>query len=230
MTQIDSLQNLFYNKIIQFLGTQGIDVRIQDLQQNILISQHEIDSCIQNTSKTTPTNHKIKFKPKSKNNKIKFKPKHKHKPKKPKNNNTQYNLFIDLCNTNNLTYFQFNDEFEWTGPAIKINDSDYKSTIPIFNHFEYNQIKGTGFTVIRPTSFENDFHINYNIPSSVYSKSTKTNTSDDEDIVDTIEWEFRTEKYLLDTHNNDVYSINTHDIIGKRIYSDDYDDYIIEFN
>ena len=230
MTQIDSLQNLFYNKIIQFLGTQGIDVRIQDLQQNILISQHEIDSCIQNTSKTTPTNHKIKFKNKSKNNKIKFKPKHKHKPKKPKNNNTQYNLFIDLCNTNNLTYFQFNDEFEWTGPAIKINDSDYKSTIPIFNHFEYNQIKGTGFTVIRPTSFENDFHINYNIPSSVYSKSTKTNTSDDEDIVDTIEWEFRTNKYLVDTDNDDVYCIQTHNIIGKRIYSDDYDDYIIEFN
>ena len=226
MTHIDSLQNLFYNKIIQFLGTQGIDIRIQDLQHNIHISQQEIDSCIQNT----PTNHKIKFKPKSKNNKIKFKPKPKPKPKKSKNNTTQYNIFIELCNTNKLTYFQFNDEFEWTGPAIKINDSDYKSTITIFNHFEYNQIKGTGFTIIRPTSFENDFHINYNIPSSVYNKSTKTITSDDEDSVDTIEWEFRNIKYLLDTHNNDVYSINTYDIIGKRIYSEDYDDYIIEFN
>ena len=226
MSQIDSLQNLFYNKIIQFLSTQGIDIKIQDLQHNIQISKHEIDSCIQNTPKTTPTNNTIKFKPKSKNNKIKFKP----KPKKSKNNTTQYNIFIEICNTNKLTYFQFNDEFEWTGPAIKINDRNYKSTIPIFNHFEYNQIKGTGFTIIRPTSFENDFLINYNIPSSVYNKSTKTITSDDEDSVDTIEWEFRTEKYLLDTHNNDVYSISTHDIIGKRIYSDEFDDYIIEFN
>ena len=225
MIEIDNLKDLFYNKIIDFLYTQGLDIKINDLQQNIHISKNEIDSCINNTQiqssiNNTKSSNKIKFKPKPK-------PKHKPTPK-PK----QYHMFIQLCNTNKFTYFQFNDEFEWTGPAIKINDSNYSTQITPFNDadFKYTQIKGTGFKIIRPTNFEDDSYINYDLPSSIYSKSTITNTSDDEDIVDTIEWEFRNIKYLLDTQNNDVYAINTYDIIGKRIFSQEYDDYIIEFN
>lgn len=210
MSDLDIIKNVIYNKIINFLDTQGITITLTDLQQNIHISNNDIKP-------------KIKFKPKKTNKsskKIKFKP-------KPK---STYTLFIDICKSNNFNYFKFNDEYDWTGPAIKINDSDYDTHILLFNKFKYNEIKGTGFTIIRPTIFEKDSHINYDLPKPIYNKSTTTFTSDDEEDIETEEWEFRNNKYLLDKINNDIYSIDTYDIIGKRIFSEEYDDYIIEFN
>ena len=262
---INATKNLLFTKIIKYLDTNGITLSYEDLEKNIHITQEEISPkskpsikfkkktkttkpsttptttpCIEPSSPSTPSTPCIESSntpstpsiessntPSTPINpsKIKFK-----KPKK-----SQYKLFVDICNQNNLKYFEFTDENNWTGPAIKINEIDYQNTIKYFSNFKYTELKGTGFYIIRPIKKEYNEIIKYNTLTHILPLSTQTITSDDEtdnedELAETEIYEFRNQKYLLDTNNNDVYCINTHTIIGKRIYDEEtYRDYIIEF-
>ena len=226
---IDQIKNALFTKTVKYLDSLGLDISYEDLDKNISICENDIET-LSAPSQKEKSNKKIKFKPKNKSNtststKIKVK-----KSKFSVKSKSQYSIFVDICTKNNFTYFQFNDEYDWVGPATKIDECDYKKQKSLFSKIECKIIKGTGFYVIHPNNKETDTHISYDCAPSLCA-STQTITSDDEDLItETEEYEFRNNKYLLDKETNDIYCINTYQVIGKRVYSEDYRDYIIEFN
>jgi hypothetical protein len=200
--ELTTISNIIFDKIIAYLDSNGITIIKSDLEHNINISIKDI--------KPKP---KIKFKPKSK---IKFK-------LKPKSN---YKIFINICNSNNIVYFQYYDEHNWTGPAIKIDNTDY-NTIKFFSKFNYTTINGTDFHLIRPSTFEDDSKINYDNANAIITNSTANYNSDDQstDELITEEWEYRNTIYLLDKETNNVYTYQTMEFVGKKT-----DDYEIDFD
>ena len=207
-SHIDTIKHITFLKIINFLDSEGITITHDYLNKNIHINSSDINNHNQNKVK------KLKFKPKSKpQKKLKFKP----KPKSTKLND--YNSFIQICNSNNLTFFQFYDEHNWTGPTTKIDDHLFTKYITLFNNFDYTIINGTDFKLIRPTQSHDDSHIIYKPLSPPMIHSTTSYNSDNEnsqhndnseidenDIISTEDWEYRNIIYELDTQTNNLYS------------------------
>jgi len=182
------------------------------------------------------TNHKETNHKETKKKELKFKVKEKE----------IYNKFIEICVKHNLLYFQFNDEFGWKGPAIKIDPDAFD--IEIFSNMDIHILYGFGFGILRPKICENDNSIEYN-PINYDECILSDNecspyNSDNEDIlvedsekdpesssesgeeIYTEEWKFdpTNTMYQLDTITNNVYCNQTDSYVGKRI-----DDFHIDF-
>lgn len=241
--------------VVSYLENQGIVVDYNDLHNHILSK---------NTTSSTQSKKKtFKIKPKTKkqattNNetqtptstqhqdkntkpkKIKFKPKPKAKSEK-----TDFQRFVDICNKNNLYYFQFNDEFNWKGPSIKIDIDNFN--LSIFGDLEIHILEGYGFGILRPKNNESDKKIVYNeinyeqcklLDADILSLNGSDNESnngydsdtdydDDETVIHTEDWTYIPENviYQLDTKTNNIYCNQTNQYVGKKIddFNIDYD-------
>ncbi len=219
--------------IINYLDKQGIVVDYNELHNHILETVGE-----NNQKKTCKPKIKFKPKPKPTNNntkKIKFKPKRK---------SSDFNRFVEICNKQNLYYFQYNDENNWKGPSIKIDLDNFDLTI--FGDLELHLLEGFGFCILRPKTFECDKKIVYNelnyeqcklIEEDIISLNGSDDESqndcydantdyDDEDIL-TEDWTFTPNNtiYQLDTKTNNIYCNKTNQYVGKKIddFNIDYD-------
>ena len=226
--------------VITFLNTQGVVVDYNDLHNYII---ENVD--------TQPNNSKKKEKPK----KIKFKPKPNvlekpvEKPKKKikfkaKPKQSDFAKFITICNKHNLYYFQYNDEHNWKGPSIKIDNENFDFSI--FGGLELHLLEGYGFSILRPKSFECDKKIEYNelnyeqcklMDEDILSLNGSDDDSNDDNYDDdtdydeeeiiTEDWTFIPKNiiYQLDTKTNNIYCNQTNQYVGKRI-----DDFTIDFD
>jgi hypothetical protein len=174
------------------------------------------------------------FRFKRKNTSSKFK-------RKQKTTHSQFTLFIQLCTKHNLHFFQFYDSYNWIGPAIKVNETQFEPILTLFNNIPTITLNGMGFAIIRPAS--NSLNNNIIYPKKHFSQCKFTNTpivpyhsesesesdnSDIESIHDTFiaeEWYYNGTKYLLDSHTNYLYFPTTLEFIGKKI-----DDFSIDFD
>jgi len=151
-----------------------------------------------------------------------------------------FDIFVDICNKYNIPYFKYNDEQLWNGPAIKILISQldlYKTYFEIIN---IKYVKTNDYYIIRPEKYENDSHIQYPHDLShckLIENTLITSTSDDEqneqnenmEEIETTPWTFDNTKYLVDDKNN-VYCFDTIDFVGTKLFSEQYEKYIIDFN
>lgn len=241
-------QTLLY--VVSYLENQGLVVDYNDLHNHILSKN--------TTSSTQPKKKTFKVKPKTKkqatiNNenqqqdlnqntkpkKIKFKPKSKAKPEI-----SDYQRFVDICNKNNLYYFQFNDEFNWKGPSIKIDVDTFN--VSIFGDLEIHILEGYGFGILRPKNHESDKKIVYNeinyeqcklLDEDILSLNGSDDESndgydydtdcDDDETIHTEDWTYIPENviYQLDTKTNNIYCNQTNQYVGKKIddFNIDYD-------
>jgi len=235
--------------VVCYLEKQGLVVDYNDLHNHIL-STHT--TCSNEPKKRT---FKVKPKPKSlsklnkenenqvntsKVKKIKFKP-------KPKSKSTQndYQRFVDICNTNNLYFFQFNDEFNWKGPSIKIDIDNFD--LSIFGNLEIHILEGYGFAIIRPKNHESDKKIVYDeinyeqcklLDEDILSLNgsddendhiyqADTDCDDEDEAVLTEDWTYVPDNviYQLDKKTNNIYCNQTNQYVGKKIddFNIDYD-------
>ena len=230
--------------VINFLEKQGLCVDYNDLHNHIL-----------SVEKDKKNKKKIKFKPKisinnninnnninnnninnnninnnndndndkhQKLSKINDKPKKKFKVKTKYND---YEKFVNICNDNKLQYFQFNDEYNWKGPSIKINQDTFD--LSIFQSLEIHMLEGYGFAIIRPKKLESDKKIIYNelnyesckiIDEDTYSLNASDNEIDEE-IDEEIEAKINDENIYIDETEEEEEEIFTNEwkFIPKNI-------------
>jgi hypothetical protein len=180
-------------QVCDFLYKNGITIEYSILDQNVTLDKP-----------------KIKFKPKSKIESTR-KPKIKFNPK------SKFETFIQLCQYNNLPFFEFFDTKQWNGPAIKLQNLD---KIHIFDSIDTTIINGYGFYIVRPT-IQSKNSINYPKYTNIIEEtSMSVNYSEDEDedeILELDEWYFHDVKYLIHTQSNTLYCYQTNERIGKKI-------------
>ena len=140
------------------------------------------------------------------------KPKIKFKPK------SIFKSFIQICQSNNLPFFNFFDTNKWNGPAIKLLNLD---TIHLFKSIHTTIINGYRFYIVRPTIQSNN-NIQYpKYTNTIEPTSLIVNYSEDEDEDDEVleldEWYFHDVKYLIHTQSNTLYCYQTNERVGKKI-------------
>lgn len=227
--QLDAIKTTILNQVVTYAKSNGVDFPIDSLIENVVFTREDLEVLI-NPPKPKPK--KIKFNP---NKKPKFKP-------------NDYKKFVTLCKKHELVYFEFYDEHDWNGPAIKVDESEYDIICTYFDSLDIHSITGTDFYIIHP---KHKFKDTTNYPDikietcMVDPDSLIVPTSDNEEVepkvnsVNSIyeattdeeleleEWEHPNTKikYLLDTTTNIVYSDQTEQPIGKKI-----DEFTIKFN
>jgi hypothetical protein len=222
--------------VISYLEKQGVVVDYNELHTHIVSNT--------TTFSNEPKKKTFKIKPKrkslsntntSKVKKIKFKPKLKSKQ-------NDYQRFVDICNTNNLYFFQFNDEFNWKGPSIKIDIDNFD--LSIFDNLEIHILEGYGFGILRPKNNESDKKIVYNeinydncklLEEDIHSLNGSDDENDvyqaetdcdDDDAVLTEDWTHIPDNviYQIDRKTNNIYCNQTNQYVGKKI-----DDFNIDY-
>ena len=225
------------NQVVDYLGKQGIELTLKELEKHI----KPLESRINTPKKKNKKNFVVKPK---KPMKFKVKDKENVKP-------SVFTQFVEICNENKLLYFQFNDELNWKGPAIKIDPDTFNKDI--FRSIDIHILYGYGFGILRPKTYECDDTItyepiNYNecklddddmdiydsdednedFSNENVSENDQCDDSDaSEGSIELEEWRFEPENttYLIDFKTNNVYSNETETFVGKRI-----DDHNIDFD
>jgi hypothetical protein len=204
------------------------------------VTEHVTEHVTKQVSEPTHVTETSKSKANKKMSKLKLK----HKPNKNETPINTFDTFITICNTHDIPYFKYNDEQLWSGPAIKILESQYKLYKTYFQIVDIKYIKANQYYIIRPQKYENDSNITYpkltdncklhpNTLVSINSDNEElynadTDNSDIEEI-ETSVWTFQNTKYLVDDTNN-VYSYDTTDPVGTRVFSEEFKGDIIKFN
>ena len=224
------------NQVVNYLDTRGIELTLEDLLKNVTPL---------NSTRNSEKKRNKKFVVKSKKS-VKFKVKDKENIKQ-----SVFSQFVEICNSHNLLFFQFNDELNWKGPAIKINPDTFNESI--FSKIDIHILYGYGFGILRPKTYEDDSNIeyepiNYNEckleeediemynsdcttdneedNTTNYKNNQNEETESDEEI-SLEEWKFEPTNtiYLIDPETNNLYSNETETFIGKRL-----DDHNIDFD
>jgi hypothetical protein len=247
----DAIKQHILKQVEAFSLEKGISFPKDSLTKNISLSREDIESIVNPSPKKKKNEKKVQFN-------IKPKKKFNIKPTKQ----TDYNLFVSICDQHGQEYFEFTDENEWCGPALKVNDSEYDIVVEYFNSIEVVSVSGTDFYIIHPKKkcINNIIYKDEPIEScKIEPKSLMIPTSDDEaddEVDDEVDDEANAEaniydnttddeaeesceeleleewthenthiKYLLDISTNNLYSVQTTELIGKKI-----DEFTIEFN
>ena len=207
-------------QVVDYLDKNGISVDLEELENNVKLS------------------NKFKFKVNKHEKKVKFKVSTKNKQI---SSLSVYNTFANICRENKIVYFRFNDEYDWVGPAIKLDEDD-NVDLKIFHGIDIHVLDGYGFSIIRPTKQESDLHLSYDFSqynqckindtenNSIFSDSdsdSECNSVSDSECIETEDWFFDPTNtlYQLDTKTNNVYSNQTYEFIGRKI-----DEHIIDFD
>jgi hypothetical protein len=213
MNPID--KTFILKQVVDYLDKNGINVDLKDLESNVKVSskfKFKVNKC----------EKKIKFKVSTKNKQIL--------------SLSVYNTFANICRDNNIVYFRFNDEYDWVGPAIKVDEDD-SFDLKLFQGIDIHVLDGYGFSIIRPTKQESDLHLSYDFSQYNHCKINHTenncifsdnesNSFSESECIDTEDWFFDPTNtlYQLDTNNNNLYSNQTYEFIGRKI-----DDHTIDF-
>jgi hypothetical protein len=223
MDNLDAIKSLLFKKIERFCSEQGITLKYSDLVKHVTITKEEV---LESHEKPKPK--KLFIKPKKPKQKLIL---------KPKKVNVDYATFINICEDNKLQYFQFHDDNNWVGPAIKIDSADLSKISIYFKSLKTIKITGTTFYIIRPEVSLKDDTITYpiiNDDCKLEDGSLIVATSDDDvynestdDEVELEEWihEGTNVKYMIDPKTHILYSFSTNEPVGKKI-----DEFTIEFN
>jgi hypothetical protein len=208
-------------QVCDFLSKNGITLEYSILDQNVTLEITQKPKM--ETQKPKPKikfrpKPKIKFKPKPK---IKFNPKPKMETQNPKPKikfkpKSIFKSFIQICQSNNIQFFEFFDTNKWNGPAIKLLNLD---TIHLFQSIHTTIINGYGFYIVRPTIQSNN-NIQYpKYTNTIEPSSLIVNYSEDEDedVLELDEWYFHDVKYLIHTQSNTLYCYQTNERVGKKI-------------
>lgn len=238
----DTIKAHILKQVEAFSLEQGISYPIGILTKNISLSREDIEYIVNPPPKKKKKNMKFNIKSKKKFN-VKTK------------QQTDYNIFVSICDQHDLEYFEFYDEHNWCGPALKVDEAEYDIIVEYFNDINIHSVSGTDFYIIHPknqcennitykeepiescklepTSLiivtsedeEAEAEESFNPEADIYDKTT-----DDEAEAEDLELEEWTHentniKYLLDTSTNNLYSIQSTELIGVKI-----NEFTIEFN
>ena len=276
----DTIKAHILKQVEAFSLEQGISYPIGILTKNISLSREDIEYIVNPPPKKKKKNMKFNIKSKKKFN-VKTK------------QQTDYNIFVSICDQHDLEYFEFYDEHNWCGPALKVDEAEYDIIVEYFNDINIHSVSGTDFYIIHPKnqcennitykeepiesckleptsliivtsedeeaeaeesfnpeaeaeaeaeesfnpeaeaeeSFnpeaeaEAEAEESFNPEADIYDKTT-----DDEAEAEDLELEEWTHentniKYLLDTSTNNLYSIQSTELIGVKI-----NEFTIEFN
>jgi len=231
----DAIKKHIIKQVEEWALKEGIEFPKGSLSKNVILSREDIETII--SSKPVKPS-----KPKRKK-KVRF-----NNTSKPKFNiKSNFELFVDICNKHNLVYFEYYDEHNWSGPALKVNDYVYDITASYFDSIELKCIHGTDFYIIHPKK-QCKNNIKYpeepiescklESESLIISTSdaeadadaediyNQTTASESEEELELEEWTHESKgiKYLLDVNTNNLYNIKTTDLIGKKL-----DEFNIEF-
>ena len=236
MDNLDIIKKLLFDKVEDFCSTKGITLKSKDLIKCITITRQEVEK----GSVSKPV-RKLIIKPKTKQ-KLLLKPKAKQKlllkPKTKLVGTSDYVKFVNICKDNDLIFFQFYDECNWVGPAIKIDAENGVNVFDYFKSLTITTITGTNFYLIHPKvnmkdatlypKTNNDCKLEDRsliVPTSDDENSICDNTTDDEIELDEWKHEATNTKYLIDPNTNILYCFHSAEPIGKKI-----DNFTIEFN
>ena len=159
-SSIPSLKKLIIKKVSIYCDKLGLIIDPDELNKHIHLSKNEIDSIIK----------KKTIKPR-----IIFKV------------YTDYNKFIDICDSNKINYFNYYDEHDWNGPAVKCDHSSLNTYKKYFKNLSITILEGTLFYIIHPKNKCKDT-INYH--------NSKLNTKD---------------SFIPDNSDNECYSGDSED-------------------
>jgi hypothetical protein len=159
-SSIPSLKKLIIKKVSIYCDKLGLIIDPDELNKHIYLSKNEIDSIIK----------KKTIKPR-----IIFKV------------YTDYNKFIDICDSNKINYFNYYDEHDWNGPAVKCDHSSLNTYKKYFKNLSITILEGTLFYIIHPKNKCKDT-INYH--------NSKLNTKD---------------SFIPDNSDNECYSGDSED-------------------
>lgn len=196
-----SIKKDILKQVVAYLDKHGITISFEELNKNIKVNL----STPRNT-KSKP-NFKVKPKPKKKFNVKKF----------------TYLSFTNICDKYGFKYFPFNGVNEWSGPAIKVSNTEYKNVVKHFDIKNLNIItnKDCDFSIIHPIIFEKKDRTVYD--ESIFNLTTDSSSeSDGEDTY--VPWTYNGVRYLVNEESNKVYCYETNEKVGKKI-----DEYTIHF-
>jgi hypothetical protein len=236
-----SIKAHILKQVEAFSLEQGISFPKGILSKNISLSREDIESIVNPPSIKKKKMKKMQFN-------IKPKRKFNIKPKKQ----TDYNIFVSICNQHELEYFEFYDEHNWCGPALKVDEAEYDIIVGYFNSLEVHSVSGTDFFIIHPKN-KCENNITYKdepiescqleptsliIPTSdedvsdndikeaeakpeanIYDQTTDEEGEASCEELELEEWTHEDThiKYLLDPSNNNLYSLQTTELIGRKI-------------
>ena len=228
MEHLDVIKQLLFDKVEAFCGSKGITLKSKDLMKYITITRQEVEK----GSVSKPV-RKLIIKPK-----LKAKQKLIFKPKPKCVSISDYVKFVNICKEYSLSFFQFYDECNWVGPAIKIDTEDGVKVFNYFKSLNTTKITGTNFYLIHPKVNLKDETVypetnddckledsSLIVPTSDDENSIYDQTTDDEIELDEWRHEATNTKYLIDPNTNILYSFQSAEPIGKKI-----DNFTIEFN
>ena len=224
---LPQISSIIFKKIEEHCSKEGLTLDYKYLKQHINIGREDISTLFEKP--------KLTFKPKSqkplgKKKLIFIKP---------------YQQFINLCKKNKLNFFEFNDEFNWKGPATKITSDK----LSLFKSISIKQIKGPNFIIVRPTKTSKEViqYPNVNTECKLEPQSLINNGSDAEGSdaegsdaegsdaegsdaegsdaegsdaelqLDTWTHMETNTQYLLDSSTNELYSFETNEKVGEKI-------------
>ena len=135
------------NQVEAYALKNGIDFPKGSLSKHITFDREDIELIVNQVIKIKKNPKKVKFNIKT-NRKFNIKPK----------NDSDYDLFVSICVTHGLEYFEFYDENNWCGPALKVDEAEYDIVVGYFNSIEVHSVSGTDFYIIHPKNkCENNF-------------------------------------------------------------------------
>lgn len=172
----DAIKAHILKQVEIFSLKEGISFPKAILSKNISLSREDIESIVNPPSIKKNKMKKMQFN---------IKPKRKFNIKSKKQ--TDYNIFVSVCDINNLTYFEFYDENNWCGPALKVDEAEYDIIVGYFNSIEVHSVSGTDFFIIHPKNkCENNITYKEEPIESCQLEPTSLiiPTSDDEDAKD----------------------------------------------
>ena len=226
MEHLDVIKQLLFDKVEDFCSSKGITLKSKDLMKYITITRQEVEK----GSVSKPV-RKLIINPKPK-------PKLLLKPKPKPVGTSDYIKFVNICKEYGLNFFQFYDECNWCGPAIKIDVEDGVKVFDYFKSLNTTTITGTNFYLIHPKvnlkdeilypKTNDDCKLEDSsliVPTSDDENSIYDQTTDDEIELDEWKHEATNTKYLIDPNTNILYCFQSAEPIGKKI-----DNFTIEFN
>jgi hypothetical protein len=136
----EAIKSYILKQVESYALENGISFPNGSLSKNITLSREDIESIVKPPSTKKKPKRKFKIKSKKADHvaNVVYEP-------------SDYELFVSICDQYGLEYFEFYDEHNWIGPALKVDDSEYDIINQYFNSIDVNSISGTDFYIIRPT-------------------------------------------------------------------------------
>ena len=150
----------------------------------------------------------------------------------PKQFDNEYAYFVYMCQSLSLEYYKYKLSNLWDSPAIIIKQTK-NNLCNIRQKFDIEliiDILEDQQIAIYPKKINNSSSIKYTKQYEFNNYTRKQTYNDNVNNVEVLDWTFNDVEYLLDTHTNNVYDIDSQIIIGKREYDNSKNSWYIRSN